>query len=84
VSCNAIVPKTAVIVFIAMIEVIAMKLAKFLIAKSLKLGHRYLISMIMQRQCSDGIMVPFCVVAALQCHLIPMPSETQSIENELA
>jgi len=36
------VPKTAVIVFLAMI--IAIKLVKFLIAKSLKLGHRYLIS----------------------------------------
>jgi len=31
------VPKTAVIVFVAMIKVIAMKLVKFLIAKSLKL-----------------------------------------------
>jgi len=29
-SCKAIVPKTAVIVFLAMIKVIAMKLAKFL------------------------------------------------------
>jgi len=38
-SCKAIVPKTAVIVFLAVIKVIAMKLAKFLIAKSLKLGH---------------------------------------------
>jgi len=42
-SCKAIVPKTAVIVFLAMIKVIAMKLVKFLIAKSLKLDHRYLI-----------------------------------------
>jgi len=33
------VTKTAVIVFLAMIKVIAMKLAKFLIAKSLKLAH---------------------------------------------
>jgi len=40
------VPKTAVIVFAAMIKVIAMKLVKFLFAKSLKLGHRYLISII--------------------------------------
>jgi len=45
-SCKAIVPKTAVIVFVAMIKVIAMKLVKFLIAKSLKLGYRYLISTI--------------------------------------
>jgi len=43
-SCKAIVPKTAVIVFLAMIKVIVIKLVKFLIAKSLKLGHRYLIS----------------------------------------
>jgi len=41
-----LLPKTAVIVFLAMIKVIAMKLAKFLITKSLKLGHRYLISII--------------------------------------
>jgi len=50
-SCKAIVPKTTVIVFViavklAMIKVIAMKLAKLLITKSLKLGHRYLISII--------------------------------------
>jgi len=31
-SCKAIVPNTAVIVFVAMIKVIAMKLVKFLIA----------------------------------------------------
>jgi len=43
---KAIVPKTAVIVFIAMIKVIAIKFVKFLIAKSLKLGHRCLISII--------------------------------------
>jgi len=34
------------IVFVAMIKVIAMKLVKFLIAKSLKLDPRYLISII--------------------------------------
>jgi len=45
-SCKAIVLKTAVIIFLVMIKVIAMKLAKFLIAKSLKLDHRYLISII--------------------------------------
>jgi len=45
-SCKVIVPKTAVIVFVAMIKVIAMKLLKFLIAKSFKLGDRYLISTI--------------------------------------
>jgi len=39
-SCKAIVPKTVVIV------ILAMKLGKFLIAKSLKLGNRYLISII--------------------------------------
>jgi len=118
-SCKAIAPKTAVIVFVAMA---AIKLVKFLIAKSLKLNHRYLISIIcvllfacrifsatiivieedfwriknrivnkailigrhpvwtyvsanqllynnfslmVQRQCSDGIMVSFCVIAAL-------------------
>jgi len=36
----------AVIFFITMIKVIVMKLAKFLIAKSLKLGHSYFISII--------------------------------------
>jgi len=36
-SCKVIVSKTTVIVFLAMIKVIAMKLVKFLIAKSLKL-----------------------------------------------
>jgi len=45
-SCKAIVLKTAVIVFLGMIKVIATKLMKFLIAKSLKLGHRYLIFII--------------------------------------
>jgi len=40
------VPKTAVIVFLTMIKVIATKLEKCLIAKSLKLGHRHLISII--------------------------------------
>jgi len=45
-SCKAIVLKTAVIVFVAMIKVIAMKLVKFLIVKSLKLDYRYLISTI--------------------------------------
>jgi len=45
-SCKAIVPKTAVVVFVAMIKVIAIKPAKFLIAKSLKLGRSYLISII--------------------------------------
>jgi len=45
-SCRVIVPKTAVIVFLAMIKLIAIKLVKVLIAKSLKLGHRYLISII--------------------------------------
>jgi len=45
-SCKVIVPKTAVIVFVAMIKVNAMKLVKFLIAKSLKLDYRYLISTI--------------------------------------
>jgi len=45
-SCKVIVLKTAVIVFLAIIKVIAMKLAKFLIAKSFKLGHRCLISII--------------------------------------
>jgi len=45
-SCKAIMPKTAVIGFLAMIKVIAIKLAKYLIAQSLKLGHRYLISII--------------------------------------
>jgi len=45
-SCKDIVPKTAVIVFVAMIKVIAMKLVKFLIAMSLKLDHRYFISII--------------------------------------
>jgi len=45
-SCKAIVSKTAVIVFVAMIKVIAVKLVKFLIAKLLKLDHRYLISTI--------------------------------------
>jgi len=46
--CKAIVPKTAVIVFVAvaMIKIIAMKLAKILVAKSLKLDYRYLISVI--------------------------------------
>jgi len=43
-SCKVIVPKTAVIVFVAMIKIIAMKLVKFLIAKSMKLDYRYLIS----------------------------------------
>jgi len=41
-SCKAIVAKKTVIVFVAMIKVIAMKLVKFLIAKSLKLDYRYL------------------------------------------
>jgi len=50
-SCKAIVPKTAVIVFVARIKVIAMKLVKFLIAKSLKLGHRYLISLFLLSAC---------------------------------
>jgi len=45
-SCKAIDSKTAVFVYLAMIKVIAIKLAKFLIAKSLKLGHCYLISII--------------------------------------
>jgi len=45
-SCKAFVPKTTVIVFVAMIKVIAMKLVKFLVAKSLKLDNRYLISII--------------------------------------
>jgi len=45
-SCKAIVSKTAVIDFLAMIKVIAIKLAKFSIAKSLKLGQRYFISTI--------------------------------------
>jgi len=45
-SGKAIVPKLAVIVFLAMIKVIAMKPVKFLIAKSLKLGHRYIICII--------------------------------------
>jgi len=45
-SCKAIVPKTAVIVFVAMIKVTAMELVKFLIAKSLKLDYRYLFSII--------------------------------------
>jgi len=40
------VPKTAVIVFLVKIKVLQMKLAKFLIAKSFKLGHRYPISII--------------------------------------
>jgi len=40
-SCKAILPKTAVIVFLAVIKVIAIKLAKFLIAKLLKLGDRH-------------------------------------------
>jgi len=39
-SCKAIVPKTAVIIILAMIKIIAMKLEKFLIVKSLKLGNR--------------------------------------------
>jgi len=43
---KAIVLKTAVFIFLAMIKVIAIKLAKFLIAKSLKLGYMYLISII--------------------------------------
>jgi len=81
-SCKAIVPKTAVIVFLEMIKVIAIKLAKFLIAESLKLGHRHSrhsvrtcvsanqlfcnnFSLMIQRQCSDGIMVSFCVITAL-------------------
>jgi len=34
------------IVFLAMIKVIALKLVKLLFAESLKLGHRYLISII--------------------------------------
>jgi len=41
-SYKAIVPKTAVIVFLAMIKVIALKLVKFLIAKSLKLSKSIL------------------------------------------
>jgi len=45
-SCKVIVLKTAMIDFLAMIKVIAMKLAKFWIAQSLKLGYRYLISII--------------------------------------
>jgi len=45
-SCKDIGPKTAVIVFLAMIKVIVMKLAKFLIAKSLKPSHRNLIQTI--------------------------------------
>jgi len=45
-SYKVIVQKTAVIVFLAMIKLIAMKLVKFLIAKLLKLGHRYRISII--------------------------------------
>jgi len=44
-TCKAIIPKRAVIVFLAMIKVIAIQLAK-LIAKSLKLGQRYLISIV--------------------------------------
>jgi len=40
-SCKDIVPNTAVIIFVVMIKVIAMKLAKSLI-----LGNRYLISII--------------------------------------
>jgi len=42
-SCKVIVPKMAVIVFLAMIKVIAIRLVKFLITKSLKLGHSYLL-----------------------------------------
>jgi len=45
-SCKDVVPKTAVIVFVAMIKVNAMKLVKLLNAKSLKLDHRYLIFII--------------------------------------
>jgi len=45
-NCKNIVPKTAVIVFVAMIKVIAMNLVKFLIAKSLKLDYRYVTSII--------------------------------------
>jgi len=45
-SCKVNVLKTAVIVFLAIIKVIAMKFAKVLIAKSLKVDHRYLISII--------------------------------------
>jgi len=41
-NCKVIVPKMAVIVFLAMTKVIAMKLVKLLIPKPLKLGHRYL------------------------------------------
>jgi len=45
-SCRVIVPKTTVIVFVAMFKVTAIKLVKFLIAKSLKLDYRYHISII--------------------------------------
>jgi len=45
-SCKAIVPKTAEIVFVAMIKVTAMKLVKFLITKSLKLDYSHLIFII--------------------------------------
>jgi len=39
-------PETTVIVFLAMIKVIAMQFAEFFIAKSLNLEHRYIISII--------------------------------------
>jgi len=73
------VPKTAAIVFLAMIKIIAIKLAKFLIAKSLKQGPMYLISIICMLLIACRIKQLFIVIEELKVELSRIVNKAISI-----